>query len=103
MPLNQKQKNEIMHLAVLSLDGAASREQLELLSQILKNSCEARKYYLKAIMMGESIQKMNWSLNEFNEMANNEAFAGSDLWQALAENERVADPVAISLSRSAIV
>lgn len=92
MPLNHKQKKEIMHLLVLSLDGAASMEQLESLNQILKSSSEARQFYLKATIMGQSVREMNW---DSIERYNNDLLISNDLWLELAENERTAEAVIV--------
>lgn len=75
-------------MLVLSLDGAASREQLESLNQILKSSSEARQFYLKATIIGQSVREMNWdSIEKYN----NDSIISDDLWLELAENERTAE------------
>ncbi|AQT69106.1 FecR protein [Anaerohalosphaera lusitana] len=95
MALSAKQKKEIMDLLILSLDDKACRAELESLRNFLEESDEARDYYIQAVSVVENIRKMEWKPEKPQELPKCDDTLSHEVWQALAEQEKIAPTVEI--------
>lgn len=103
MPLNVKQKNEIMTLLILALEGEADSQQLQKLKRLLHDSPEARDYYLRAVIAAECIRKTDWETLGFIPAAGCDESLDTGLWKALADEEIKAPSIQIAAAEEPTV
>ncbi len=94
MSLEQKTKKIIMDILVMSLEGQAGKEDLEMLKSILDGSEVARDYYCRAVSVAEYIRKKDWKADGIQESGCDKILS-TDLWHALAGQEEDAESIIV--------
>lgn len=95
MPLERLIKKQIMDLLVLSLEDAATVEDMQMLRAILDRSDEARDYYIQAVVEAQNIRDIDWEVETSEDLMNSSDILNYELWKAFAEQETIAPTVEI--------
>jgi len=95
--MNEKLRKEIAELIQMELDGTLTDEQFHRLSELLKSSAEARRYYGRTISIIALIHEPDGIQPACFDMTGGACDdpINTALWEELAYNEQTADPIPI--------
>mgnify|MGYP003835872687 CR=1 FL=1 len=89
-----------MDLLVLSLEGEAGADDLALLKAILRDSDEARDYYIQAVSVVENIRKMEWAIETAESLTDSSDSLSQEFWNLFAEQEKIAPAIHLQKENS---